>query len=132
MVTKSASPLPPCPLFSCNDSSQMPGPLSRGLALRDRKPDRGPDRDPIGVFTRDVAAVDDIDRKNFVGPIANTGLKPWPDHAGDVGCAGLAERLDRPLQDIGEFPVETEAVGQIMSVDGAVPQPATIDVDPHG
>src|SRR3981081_22931 len=110
----------------------MPGPLPRRLAFRDGKPDRGPDRDPVGIFAGDIAAVDDIDRENLVGEVTHTGLKPWPNHAGEVGCAGLAKRLDGPLQDMGEFPVETYAVAQVMPVGNAVPQPAAIDVDPHG
>src|SRR3979409_903338 len=106
----------------------MPGALSRRLAFRDRKPDRGPDRDPVGIFAGDVAAVDEIDRENLVGPVTNAGLEPWPDHAGDVGCAGLPARPNRPLQDIGEFPVEAEAVSEVVPVGGAVPKPAAIEV----
>src|ERR1700686_3884247 len=99
----------------------MAGTLACGFSFRDRKADRGADRDPVGIFAGDVAAVDEIDREDLIGPVTNAGLKSGPDHAWDIGCAGLPERLDRPLQDIGEFPVETEAVGQIMPVDGAVP-----------
>src|SRR3979490_2809059 len=110
----------------------MAGTLARGFALRYRKPDRGADRDPVGVFAGDIAAIDDIDRENLIGPVTDAGLKPRPDHAWNIRNAGLAERLDRPLQDIGEFPVETKPIGQVMPVDAAVPQPAAIDVDPHG
>src|SRR5216684_193599 len=110
----------------------MAGTLARGFAVRYGKPDRRANSDPVGIFARDVAAVDEIDRENLIGPVTNAGLKSRPDHAWDIGCAGLAEGLDRPLQDIGEFPVETEAIDQIMPVDGAVPKPATIEVDPHG
>src|SRR6266852_2032702 len=110
----------------------MAGTLARGSALRYRKPDRRPDRDPVGILAQDVATIDDIDRENLVGPITDAGLKPRPDHAWDIGRAGLTECLDRPLQDIGELPVETEAIGQIMTIDRAVPKPAAIDIDPHG
>src|SRR6266404_3819412 len=110
----------------------MAGTLARGFTVRYGKPDRGPDRDPVGIFAMDVAAVDEIDRENLIGPVTNAGLKSRPDHAWDIGCAGLAEGFDRPLQDFGEFPVETEAIGQIMPVDDAVPKPAAIEVDPHG
>src|SRR6266403_2797757 len=110
----------------------MAGTLTRGLAVRYGKPDRGPDRQPVGALAVDVAAVDDIDRENLVGPVTYASLKPRPDHAWDIGRAGLTECLDRPLQDIGEFPVETEAIGQIMPIDRAVPKPATVDIDPHG
>ena len=37
----------------------------------------------------------------------------------DGGGAGLSERLYRQLQDIGEFPVEAQALGQVMPVDRA-------------
>src|SRR4030081_1079136 len=110
----------------------MAATLTRGLAVRYWKPDRGPDREPVGVFAGDVAAVDDIDRENLVGPVTHAGLKPRPDHALDIGRAGLTECLDRPLQDIGEFPVETEAISQIMPIARAVPKPAAVDIDPHG
>ena len=73
-----------------------------------------------------------IDRENLVGPVTHAGLKPRPDDAWGIGRAGLTECLDRPLQDFGEFPVEADAIGQIMPVDRAVPEPAAIDVDPHG
>src|SRR6202022_3553267 len=110
----------------------MAGTPARGFAVRYRKTDRRTNSDPVGIFARDVAAVDGIDRENLIGPITNAGLKSRPDHAWDIGCAGLAECLDRPLQDIGEFPVETDAIGEIMPTDGAGPKPAAIDVDPHG
>src|SRR5258708_7704177 len=110
----------------------MAATLARGFTVRYRKPDGRANSDPVGIFAHDVAAVDDIDRENLIGPVTNAGLKSRLDHAWDIGCAGLAECLDRPLQDIGEFPVETEAIGQIMPVDGAVPVPAAIEVDPHG
>src|SRR4051812_35039128 len=110
----------------------MTGALARGFAFRYRKPDRGPDRDPGGILAHDVAAVDDIDGKDLVGPVADAGLKPGPDHARNIGRAGLTECLDRPLQDIGELPVEANAIEQVMPVNGAIPQPAAVEVDPHG
>src|SRR6202171_1212178 len=110
----------------------MPTTLARGFTVRYRKTDGRANGDPVGIFAHDVAAVDDVDRENLIGPVTNAGLKSRPDHAWDIRCAGLAECLDRPLQDIGEFPVETDAIGEIMPVDGAVPKPAAIDVDPHG
>src|SRR4030088_3816375 len=110
----------------------MAATLARGLSVRSGKPDRGPDREPVGVFAGDVAAVDDIDRENLVGPVTHAGLKPRPDHALDIGRAGLTECLDRPLQDIGEFPVETEAIGQIVTIEGTIPKPAAINLDRHG
>src|SRR3982074_3089661 len=109
----------------------MAATLARGLAVRYGKPYRGPDREPVGVSAGEVAAVDDIDRENLVGPVTHAGLKPRPDHALDIGRAGLTECLDRPLQDIGEFPVDNEAIGQIMPIDRAVPKPAAGDIDPH-
>jgi hypothetical protein len=33
-----------------------------------------------------------------------------PNHARNIGCAGLTECLDCPLQDIGELPVEANAI----------------------
>src|SRR5438270_3873828 len=110
----------------------MTGTLARGFAFRYRKPDRSPDRDPVGILAHDVAAVDDIDGKDLVGPVAHAGLKPGPDHARNIGRAGLTESLDRPLQDIGELPVEANAIEQVMPINGAVPQPAAVEVDPHG
>src|SRR5260370_31119741 len=110
----------------------MAGTLTRGLAVWYGKSDRGPDREPVGVFAGDVAAVDDIDRENLVGPVTHASLKPRPDHAWDIGRAGLTECLDRPLQDIGELPVETSAIWQIVPIEGTIPKPAAIDIDPHG
>src|SRR5258708_10632509 len=110
----------------------MAATLARGFTVWYRKPDGHANSDPVGIFARDVAAVYNVDRENLIGPVTNAGLKSRPDQAWDIGCAGLAECLDRPLQDIGEFPVETEAIGQIMPVDDAVPKPAAIEVDPHG
>src|SRR6476469_9820236 len=104
----------------------MAGTLTRGFAARHRKPDRRPDRDPVGILAQDVVAVDEIDRENLVRAVANASLKPRPDHARMFGGARLAECLDRPLQDIGELPVESNAIEQVMPVDGAVPQPAAI------
>jgi diguanylate cyclase (GGDEF)-like protein len=65
-------------------ASQMAGTVMLGLAARHWKPDRGPDRDPVGVFARDVAAVDEVDREDLVRPVAHAGLKPRPDHARHV------------------------------------------------
>src|SRR6266446_9485250 len=97
----------------------MAGTLARGFALRYGKPDRRADRDPVGILAHDVAAVDDIDRENLVGPVTDAGLKPGPDHARNIGRAGLTECLDRPLQDIGELPVEANAIEQVMPINGA-------------
>src|ERR1700754_4648335 len=65
-------------------ASQMAGAVMLGLTARHRKPDRGPDRDPVGVFTHDVAAVNDVDRKNLIGAVPHAGLKPRPAHARHV------------------------------------------------
>ena len=54
------------------------------IALR-RKSDRGAQRDPVGIFPGDVVAIDQIDRKDFVGPVADPGLRPRPDRARNVG-----------------------------------------------
>src|SRR3981189_2205873 len=110
----------------------MAATLARGFTVRDRKTDRGADRDPVGILAHDVASVYDIEREYLVGPVTDAGLKPRPDHARNIGGASLAECLDRPLQDIGELPVEANTIEQVMSIDGAVPQPAAIEVDPHG
>src|SRR5437764_1335419 len=109
----------------------MAGALTNRL-FRCGKADRRSDGDPVGVFAHDVSAVDDVDRKNLVGPITYAGLKPRPDYAGNIRGAGLPECLDGPLQDIGKFPVETDPVGQIVPVDRAVPKPTGIKVDAHG
>src|SRR3981081_3229816 len=101
----------------------MAGALARGFAIGCGKPDRGADREPVGIFAGDVTAVDKIDGEDLVRPVPHTGLKPRPDDAWDIGGAGLPERLDRPLQDVGEFPVEPDAIEQVMPVDSAVPQP---------
>src|SRR5215208_5132184 len=110
----------------------MAGTLTRGPTFRYGKADRGPDRDPVGVFASDVAAVNDVYRENLVGPITHACLQSRPYYAGHVSGACLAECLDGPSQDVGEFPVETDTVGQIMPVDRLVPKPTAIDVDPHG
>src|SRR5438876_1097265 len=99
----------------------MAGTLARGFPFRYWKPDRRTDRDPVGILAHDVAAVDDIHRENLVGPVTDAGLKPRPDHARNIGRAGLAECLDGPLQDIGKLPVEADPIEQVMPVDGAVP-----------
>src|SRR5438552_13766357 len=112
--------------------SEMTGTLVLGLCALDRKTDRGADRDPVGVFASDVVAVDHVDRKLFARPPAYPGLKPRPHCARYIGRTGLAERFNRPLQGVGEFPVEADAIEQIVPVGAAVPQPAAVDVDPHG
>src|ERR1700692_3538696 len=106
--------------------------LARRFTVRYGKPDRGSDRDPVGILAHDVATVDDIDGKDLVGPITNAGLEPGPDHARNIGRAGLTECLDGPLQDIGKLPVEANAIEQVMPINGAVPKPAAVEVDPHG
>src|SRR6266446_9942698 len=110
----------------------MAGTLARAFTVRYGKADRGSDRDPVGILAHDVATVDDIDGKDLVGPIADAGLKPGPDHAWNIGRPDLTECLDRPLQDIGKLPVEANAIEQVMPINGAVPQPAAVEVDPHG
>src|SRR5437588_12640265 len=109
----------------------MSGAPMLGLAAADRKPDRGADGDPVGVLAGDVAAVDHVDGKYLVRTVADAGLEARLHDARDLGRASLAIRLDRPLQGVGEFPVEAEAIGQIMAVHGAIPEPAGIDVDAH-
>jgi diguanylate cyclase (GGDEF)-like protein len=42
------------PALAATAASQMAGTVMLGLAARHWKPDRGPDRDPVGVFARDV------------------------------------------------------------------------------
>jgi hypothetical protein len=106
----------------------MAGTLARRFAFRYWKADR----DPVGIFAHDVAAIDDIDGKYLVGPVAYAGLKPGPDHARNIGRAGLTKCLDRPLQHVGELPVEANAIEQVMPISRAVPQPAAVEVDPHG
>src|SRR5215208_2206040 len=101
------------------------------LAAGHREPDRGADRDPVGVLARDVAAVDQIDRENLVRPVTHAGLKPRLDHAWRIRLAGLAKGFDGPLQGFRELPVEPDAVHQIMAIDAAVPQPAAIEVEAH-
>src|SRR6202007_21229 len=68
IVTNGVTAAPPCPLFFENPSSQMAGTLACGPTVRRRKADRGADRDPVGVFSHYVAAIDQVDRKNFVWP----------------------------------------------------------------
>src|SRR4051794_2011892 len=109
----------------------MPGALARGPAFGRRKSDRGADRDPAGVLAGDVVAVDDVHRKYLIRPVADAGLKPRPGHAWTIGRASLPERLDRELQHVSELPVPADAVKQIVPVDGAVPQPAAVEIDPH-
>src|ERR1700704_2821663 len=107
----------------------MAGALACGPALGDRETDRGAKRDPVGVFAHDVVAVDQIDRKNLVGPVTHTGLESGPDPTWNIGLARVAIGLDGPLQGVGELPVKADAVGEIMPVDGAVPQPAAVEID---
>ena len=44
------------------------------LAVGHRETDRGAERDPVGVLARNVAAIDQIDRKNLVRPVTHAGL----------------------------------------------------------
>src|SRR3954453_13756531 len=111
--------------------SQMPGTLACRFAFRRRKPNGGADRDPAGVLAGDVVAIDHVDGKNLVRPVAHAGLEPRPHHAWHFRRAGLAKGFDRPLQGVGEFPVEAQAIEQIVPVDDAVPQPAAVKIDPH-
>src|SRR5260370_12859199 len=106
--------------------------LARRFTVRYGKPDRGSDRDPVGILAHDVATVDDIDGKDLVGPITNAGLEPGPDHARNIGRAGLTECLDGPLQDIGKLPVEANAIQQVLPTNAAVPKPPPLAVHPHG
>src|SRR6478609_2010428 len=111
---------------------EMTGAAMLGLRLGDRKSVRGTDGDPVGVFAGDVAAVDHVDGKDLVRPVAHAGLEARLHLARDLGGAGLPVRLDRPLEGVGEFPVEADAVGQVMAIHRAIPEPAAIDVDAHG
>src|SRR3954452_24933504 len=110
----------------------MPGAPMFGFASMDWKPDRGPDGDPVGMFAVDVAAVDHVDGEYLVRPVAYTGLEARLHGAFDLGRAGLPVSLDRPLQGVGEFPIEADDVGQIMTIHRAIPEPAAVDVDAHG
>src|SRR3954447_20644849 len=96
MVTKSDNAHASLPALYV--SSQMAGTLARRSAFRRWKPDRGSERDPVGVFALDIAAIDQVDRENLVGPVTHAGLKPWPGHARNVGLAGLPEGFQRQLQ----------------------------------
>src|SRR4051795_4109436 len=98
----------------------MAGALARGSAFRRWKPDRGADRDPVGVFALDVAAIDQVERENLVGPVANAGLKSRPGYARPIRRPALPEAFQRQLQAFGEFPVPADTVQQEMAVDGAV------------
>ena len=72
--------------------------------------------------------VDEIDGKNLVGTIAYTGLKSRLQLAWDIGLARLPEGFKRQLQNVGEFPVEAYAVGQVVPIGGAIPQPAAVEI----
>src|SRR5205814_9521368 len=101
------------------------------LAAGHRETDRGTERDPIGVLAHDVAAVDQVDRENLVRPVTHAGLKPRLDHAWRIRLARLPKGFDGPLQGFRELPVEADSVGQVVSIDAAVPEPAAINVDAH-
>ena len=73
------------------------------------KANRRSDGDPVGVFAGDVVAVDHVDREYLVRSVADAGLETRLDDACDLGGASLPVRLDRPLQGVGEFPIETDA-----------------------
>src|SRR4051812_24203006 len=102
----------------------MAGAVMLGRDAADRKPDRGADGDPVGVFAGDVAAVDDVDREYLVRSVADTGLETRLHDACDLGGASLPVCLDRPLQGAGEFPIKADAVGQVMAIHRAIPEPA--------
>src|SRR5439155_4087802 len=89
-----------------------------------READGGAERDPVGILAGDVPAIDQVDGEYLVGPVAHAGLKPRLHHACDLRGSGLAVRLDRPLQRVGELPVEADAIGQIVPIDRAIPEPA--------
>src|SRR6185312_6922209 len=132
IFTKSANARPRCPLIFRNLSSEIgrlgsrrnafEGSLqvARAMMLRlaagHRETDRGAERDPVGVFARDVAAIDQVDRKNLVRPVAHAGLKPRLDHARRIRLARLPKGFDGPLQGFRELPVEPDSVEQIVSV----------------
>src|SRR4029453_3267811 len=105
---------PPCSLLLV--LLQMAGALVLRLRIFDGKADRGADGEPGRAFAHDVASEDDVDREDFVRPVAHTGLEARPHHAGRFGRAGLAERLDGPLQRVGELPVEADTVEREMPV----------------
>src|SRR4029079_18057298 len=109
----------------------MAGALVFWFGFRRRKTDRGANRDPVGVLTRDVVAVNDIDGEYLVGPVAHAGLESRADGAWNIRRTRLPERLDRPLQGLGELPVKARAIEQIMPVGHAVPPSAAVEVDPH-
>src|SRR5215218_1275389 len=125
----------PDPAKSCSrlePGLQMTGAMVLRLAAGHRETDRGAERDPVGVLARDVAAVNQVDRENLVRPVTHAGLKPRLDHAWRIRLARLPKGFDGPLQGVGELPVETRAIGEEMPIGHAVPQPAAIEVDPHG
>src|SRR5436305_72408 len=98
----------------------MAGALARRPAFRRWKPDRGAERDPVGVFALDIAAVDQVNGENLVRAVADAGLKPRPGYARHIRLPGLSERLQRQLEYIGEFPIPANAIEQVMSIDGTV------------
>src|SRR5260370_38393808 len=95
--------------------------LARRFTVRYGKPDRGSDRDPVGILAHDVATVDDIDETDLVGPITNAGWEPGPDHARNIGRAGLTECLDGPLQDIAKLPADATGIDHAMPINGTGP-----------
>src|SRR4051794_40121641 len=107
----------------------MAGALACGPAFRHRKADSGAERDPVGVLAADVVAIDQVDRKYLVRTVAHAGLESRPHHAWNIRLAGLTVGFDGPLQGVGEFPVEADPVGEVVLVDGSVPQPAAVEVN---
>src|SRR4030095_5766712 len=108
IVTKPANALPPLSLFSRTLAQKYePRPQEkRGLQVAGavvfrftaghRKADGGAERDPVGVFAHDVAAIDEVDRKNLVRPVTHAGLEPRLDDARPIRMACLSKGFDGP------------------------------------
>src|SRR5712691_4622495 len=103
------------------------------LPARGREADGGRDGEPVGVFAVDVTAVNEVDGKYIDRPPTQAGLKPrLRDRGYRLGGAGLTEYLRGEGVDVvGGSPIDSEAVGQVVAIENAVPLPAAVDVDPH-
>src|SRR5450631_1370781 len=80
MVTNFVMSQPPACYYP-RTALQMSGPTADGFVFRCRKTDRGPDRDPAGVFAGNIMTKDDVDRENLVRPIAHAALESRPHRA---------------------------------------------------